>query len=539
MKKHSLLWIVTVSIYGAALLSFFLFFLYIILFENVHTETSRMPAAKREICEYFSETIADESAPAGVKTVYRFQIEEDVEECSIFYFYTVHHHAHVYYGDELVYALEAGENNKIGKSISSNWVIVPIHSQDIGKEITVVLMPLFKSVIHQKVDFQIGSYFTGIYSQLKSDLPLLFLSAMCICLGIFIIAIHLYFFLRMKNFSRDTFFLGVAAIILGLWRITDAKSSSLIFVENPMVLGYITIGSLFLCCTPLILFINASFSNKKHTSLLWLAIITSLVSVLVLVLQLSGVAEFKQMLELSHITMIVSIIIVIIMSIVSRRERKTYAAEKNWKYFFILFAGVFLDIFSFYITKSSSGIMFTLIAFMIYVLIMFIKSLILTTQRAYTDVRTGLLNKAHWNDLISILAPRAENTGFVMIDMNALKRVNDQYGHEAGDRIIYHFSNILRNTFPSSCLISHWGGDEFSIMTLNIKKEELEFYLSLLKEQVEKHNDAISDPPIHYAVGYALSEEEGETRNELLLDIADQRMYENKKNWYKSQAHPA
>ena len=533
MKKNTRLWKATAIIYILAFACFMLFFGYMAFFENVSVETTRVPTAKRTISNVSFETVKDENLPAGVKKIYHFPMDDDIEECSIFSFYTVHHYADVYYGDELVYSLKADENNRVGKSVSSNWVIVPIHREDIGKDVKVVLTPLFSSVIDQDVQFFLGSYYSVIYSQLEKDFPQLFLSLLCIFLGLVIISVYFYFAWRKKISNRDIYFLGIFAFVLGLWRITDTLSSSLIFSENTMALGYITIGSLFLCCTPLLLLMSSRYSRKKQAVLLTLSMAISLISLAVLILQWLSVWEFKQMLIVSHIMMISGVLIVGVISIISHIDKTAPGFQKTGKYFAIIALGVFLDILSFYITKSSSGVMFTIIAFIGYALTVFLKDFVATYERAHLDARTGLSNKSAWNDIVSSHAPKADETGFIMIDMNALKWVNDNFGHEVGDRIIFNFANILKSVFPSSCTLSLWGGDEFAIMTLNMKKDKIEFYLAQLKAQVEKHNQSTSDPPISFSAGYVLSTEFKDKDTSALIAIADKRMYENKDQWYE------
>lgn len=533
MNKKTRLWKASITVYLVALVSFFLFFAYMILFENVKTETTRTPAAKKEITEYSVETVEDASAPVGVKTVYRFRMDDDIEECSILTFYTVHHYADVYYGDELVYSLSAEDDNRIGESVSSNWVIVPIHREDIGKEVTVVVTPLFESMVGYRVRFQLGSYFSSIYNRLKEDLPQLFISFLCIFLGLVIICAYIYFAFRMKTINWDIFFLGSFSLVLGMWRITDAQSSALLFSENPMALGYITIGSLFLCCTPLLLLMCTLFSRKKQSVLLLISIVITLTSITVLILQLFGIAEFKQMLSVSHFMMVIAAGTVLIMSMFSKKSDASSAAQKTSRYFYIVAIGIIIDLLSYYITKSSSDVIFTIIAFVVYTLIVFMINIISTTQKAFIDTQTGLYNKNRWNEIIASNASKAAAAGFIIVDINALKWVNDNFGHEAGDRLIFHFANILRNVFPSSCTISHWGGDEFAVMTLNMKKDKIEFYLKALEEQVSKHNDATSDPPIRYSAGYALSLDHPNFDTSALINLADKRMYENKNKWYE------
>ena len=96
----------------------------------------------------------------------------------------------------------------------------------------------------------------------------------------------------------------------------------------------------------------------------------------------------------------------------------------------LLLVGIILDLAFFYQNNNNSLLGFTISGFVIYTLIVFTSGVQNATRKAYTDVRTGLVNRARWNELMHSDTAMAEPYGFVMIDLNGLKRVNDTLGHE-------------------------------------------------------------------------------------------------------------
>lgn len=84
--------------------------------------------------------------------------------------------------------------------------------------------------------------------------------------------------------------------------------------------------------------------------------------------------------------------------------------------------------------------------FIIYMLIVFLNTVQNTTRKAYTDSRTGLVNRTRWNELMNNDNSIPEPYAILMMDLNGLKQMNDTLGHEAGDQMIFQLSNILRNT---------------------------------------------------------------------------------------------
>lgn len=155
----------------------------------------------------------------------------------------------------------------------------------------------------------------------------------------------------------------------------------------------------------------------------------------------------------------------------------------------------------------------------------------------YRDARTGLFNKARWNELMQSDPNPEEHIGILILDMNGLKKVNDTYGHEAGDRMIVAFADILRNSLPSSCVICRWGGDEFAVMFPRIGRKKMDQYMEAICRAAEEYNDADPEVKIYFAMGDVLSEEyPNKTRAELFL-LADERMYQNKQCWYAQKQH--
>jgi len=153
----------------------------------------------------------------------------------------------------------------------------------------------------------------------------------------------------------------------------------------------------------------------------------------------------------------------------------------------------------------------------------------------YRDVRTGLFNKSRWNELMQTDANKDENIGIIVLDMNGLKNVNDKFGHDAGDRMIYAFADILRNSLPSSSVICRWGGDEFAVMLPRINKIKMEQYKEAIYRTTDEYNNSEPEAKIYFSMGDVLSEDyPGKSRPELFR-LADESMYQNKRRWYEKK----
>lgn len=84
---------------------------------------------------------------------------------------------------------------------------------------------------------------------------------------------------------------------------------------------------------------------------------------------------------------------------------------------------------------------------------------------ANTDPLTGALNRRHFMETGSNLLARAAHDGtpmtVMMLDIDDFKRVNDRFGHQAGDDVLHMFARTCMQTMRSTDLLARWGGEEF------------------------------------------------------------------------------
>lgn len=533
MKRNSRLRCTAVMLYIFVLFIFVSFFCYIGGRENISLSSDRHGHEYAAVTTMTKEEIPDETAPAGIRVRYQWTLDAAQKDGDCLCFYLSHHCVEVMIDGKQVYSLSPGTENRIAGSVSSNWITVPLTSEDRGKEIVVVLTPLFSNVVGTEPDFLLGSHHTIFFDQLTQDMPQLFLSIICIMIGILLILVQLYYSLRMKSSQWDMALLGNFAVYLGVWRIADVMSAPILFSEHTMVLGYISIGVLFLCSPVLMLLVSVPLqAHRRGKITLFLSVAASGVALFALVLQTCADVDFKESLILCHGMLLASIIAIVILAFSGRKNCSDLRGSAIWKWFPLLAVGMGFDIAAFYIRNSSSNILYTLIAFIIYTVIVFISNLLNITRSAYTDPRTGLANKSRWIEMLHDNTYIRDSICIMLMDLNGLKRVNDTMGHEYGDRLISNFANILRNTLPSSSMICRWGGDEFSVMLTGIDREEMDWYTQELQKAVTEYNQENEALPIYYAIGSTLSTEHPELSRTALFQLADERMYRDKQNWY-------
>ena len=149
---------------------------------------------------------------------------------------------------------------------------------------------------------------------------------------------------------------------------------------------------------------------------------------------------------------------------------------------------------------------------------------------AYIDPGTGLSSKRKCEERLSDPAPvpAAVRVTCFMFDINNLKKVNDELGHEAGDALIAGFGEALRQEASPHMFTGRSGGDEFMAIAVHMSQEDAVSFVKRLQDNC-KHRKSVGDTGISFAVGYAVSTEFTGLNISELMNIADRRMYENKK----------
>ncbi len=143
------------------------------------------------------------------------------------------------------------------------------------------------------------------------------------------------------------------------------------------------------------------------------------------------------------------------------------------------------------------------------------------------DMLTGVFNRNCMNvnvDELSIkleFDPRPFNVAFC--DLNGLKSINDNGGHDRGDKLLVYAADVLMEVFYDD-KIYRTGGDEFTIISFSSEK--------VFEEKIAKLREKASDPDwLYFAIGYYHDEDKGKLR--LAMRYADERMYEDKDKFYE------
>lgn len=153
------------------------------------------------------------------------------------------------------------------------------------------------------------------------------------------------------------------------------------------------------------------------------------------------------------------------------------------------------------------------------------------SRLSVTDALTGAINRlgltGRMQEQLSISQRFGQPLSVMMLDLDHFKRINDQYGHPAGDAVLKHFVEVVRQRIRASDILGRWGGEEFLLLSPHLD-------LNSAKVLAEKVRDAVDEAhfekDIHLTVSIGVAELAPGQTLEALIEQVDQALYMAKKD---------
>lgn len=151
-------------------------------------------------------------------------------------------------------------------------------------------------------------------------------------------------------------------------------------------------------------------------------------------------------------------------------------------------------------------------------------------KKVYLDEATGLPNKNKCEEILRNPEPLPLEglTAVCVFDLNNLRTINNNLGHEKGDEYIRSFAVELRKVVPAEYFTGRDGGDEFIAVFHGLDHSEMRKMLQMIREHMDAYSVEHPEMPLSYAVGYALSCDFDQCTMRELFRLADKNMYVDK-----------
>ncbi len=156
----------------------------------------------------------------------------------------------------------------------------------------------------------------------------------------------------------------------------------------------------------------------------------------------------------------------------------------------------------------------------------------LALEKSMKDNLTGLYNRQIGHDSLIALCKASNDFAFLFVDANALKYVNDNYGHEKGDLLLKEIANCISTTIRDIDIACRFGGDEFIVILNDVQKQDVTTIIKRINEKIKIKND-IEPFPISASIGWVYVDEElRKEGSERILKLSDENMRLAKQSFY-------
>ncbi|MGM0379181.1 MAG: GGDEF domain-containing protein [Bacillota bacterium] len=152
------------------------------------------------------------------------------------------------------------------------------------------------------------------------------------------------------------------------------------------------------------------------------------------------------------------------------------------------------------------------------------------------DKLTNIYNRSFFSEVFekysSYAISHSKSFSFVLIDLNYLKLLNDNFGHTVGDKALIELSNHIKKNISKKDIFARIGGDEFVLILDSTKKNKAKEKMEKILDYFKNNFFSYDGNKFYITFSYGISVSPDESMVfDILLKIADKRMYEFKKEF--------
>jgi diguanylate cyclase (GGDEF)-like protein len=153
-------------------------------------------------------------------------------------------------------------------------------------------------------------------------------------------------------------------------------------------------------------------------------------------------------------------------------------------------------------------------------------------QLANTDPLTGLLNRRSFLSALSLEKKRSRRSNkpftLIMADIDYFKKINDELGHNIGDKVLIKIAKILKDTVREIDIVSRWGGDEFLILLPETSRVGGATLADKICKNINFNPLEIENKIINFTMSFGVSECSNDSNFEDCVENADKSLFQAK-----------
>ena len=156
-------------------------------------------------------------------------------------------------------------------------------------------------------------------------------------------------------------------------------------------------------------------------------------------------------------------------------------------------------------------------------------------QLSKTDFLTQLFNRGHWEESLiqefKRLQRYTHQSTLLMCDIDHFKRVNDNYGHSAGDLVIQKIADAVRKNLRATDIAGRYGGEEYAVLLVDTNLEQAAFLAERLRKSVEQLSIEYHGQILKVTLSLGLAEHNKQmTDHRQWIEASDKALYNSKAN---------
>ena len=464
-------------------------------------------------------------------------------------FKTTHTAVEILLDGELIYQYGNEANApKFMKSPGSCWHIVDIPKDSAGKKMEVRILPAYPGYYGNEMVLFLGTRGDCILKILSSSLPIFIISCGILFAGL--ISVFLYFAAlknkrKRKIEGKNEIFLnlGIFSLLIALWSLQQCGFMQFL-IPDGRTLYFVDFFTFFLFPVPFNFLIYDICRSKYRRAALYFPMSYLLNMAVAVLLQCAGIVDIFQILPVTHVLMAGNVIYTFAL-IHYEAKAKNNIAAKEFRYplYIVLGFGV-AEMILYYARQFQTTSIFLPLGTMGFIIALIWiqvsryydqyvqkQKLLYLHKIANKDMLTDAMNRNAYERTIQKLDEQTlqlQKTGVVLFDLDYLKVINDNFGHEKGDEALRLCYNCICQIFNERENCFRIGGDEFAYVYHSDEKELIADRIKRLDKLLEEAAKKVSYP-LSVSAGYAYYLPDSDSAFKDIAKRSDIMLYRHKR----------
>ena len=452
-------------------------------------------------------------------------LPEDFDDPRSILFKTTHTIAEVWLDGEKIYEYGNEEDApSFMKSPGSCWHIVNIPEDSAGKSLEVRIIPVYDNYYGNEVSIVYGTRGNCVLKILMDSFKNLLLSCGILFASIICLLLYLGAVRRKRRDKTETKIevflnLGFFSLLIAVW--TLAQCGFLQFlIPDGRTLYFVDYFSFFLFPVPFNFLLYDICKSRYHKGALIFPILYLANMAADVLLQCTGIIDIFRLLPATHVIMVANAVYTVALILYEARKEGNDEAKKFQYPMCVLIVFGMAEMFLYYLRKfQQTSILLPIGTLLFIIMLIWIqvsqyydqyiqKQKVIYLQKiANMDMLTEAMNRNAYEDMVKYLEEsdiKLRTTGVVLFDLDNLKVINDNFGHEKGDEALKLCYQCISQAFQNVKNCFRIGGDEFAYVYHSDEKDMIPERLKALELILKKTAETNKlEYPLSMSAGYA------------------------------------